>query len=173
MRAALVLTLAATCCSAAPTQIHLALGNSTSEMVAQWSDSNTSTSTQLCWRTSKARSTPRHCAGSAVYPFTQDTKRGVWYNHVATMRGLAPGEQKYYYEVDGRAEVFHFTTHGAAVSADKPQRVIVYGDMGTKCAFALCPGCTCGAVCDGDDDARAAAHAARAAAHAACAAASC
>ena len=92
-----------------------------------------------------------HSVSSSAYSFDQDPGR-VWYNHVAAMGNLQPST-KYYYQVGAGAEaspVFHFRSQvtGATLAANLPQRHVIYGDMGTACAFALCPSCTCNLTCD-------------------------
>lgn len=34
------------------------------------------------------------------------------------------------------------------LAAHLPQYHVIFGDMGSACAFTLCPACTCGLVCD-------------------------
>ena len=45
--------------------------------------------------------------------------------------------------------MYHFQSQSdSAANLRLPQRHVILGDMGTKCAFTLCPPCTCDAVCD-------------------------
>lgn len=60
---------------------------------------------------------------------------------------------KYFYQIgagDEASPVFHFRSQvtQATLAENLPQRHVIYGDMGTACAFTLCPSCTCNLTCD-------------------------
>jgi hypothetical protein len=126
-------------------QVRLALGTETTTMSVQWVSNASTTSTVVYGTDPEALS---QSASSTSYKFDQDSGR-VWYNHVAQMVGLRPST-KYFYRVGSESATFHFRSQvtDATLSANLPQRHLVYGDMGTACAFTLCPVCTCNLTCD-------------------------
>ena len=141
--------------SGQPEQVRLAIGATPDTMSVQWVDQNSSTPAVVRWGRSESELTSS--AKSEVFPFTQDPGR-LWYNHVAKMGGLAPAT-KYFYRVgegSNATQVFHFTSQvtQATLAAHLPQRHIVFGDMGTACAFTLCPVCTCNLTCTAADCAK-------------------
>jgi hypothetical protein len=137
-------------------QVHLALGAEPSTMAVQWVEQEDGAAPNTVrWGSSPSALTKS--ANSSVFKFDQDgnvtlgTNR-TWYNHVARMTGLLPAT-KYFYQIGAGSDasaVFHFQSQVTpeTLAANLPQRHIIYGDLGTACAFTLCPVCTCNLTCD-------------------------
>lgn len=100
-----------------------------------------------------------HRALAKSFEFKMDKGR-LWYNHVAKMTGLKPAT-KYYYRVISDANSsshagafpsapFHFRSQDTRETLPQslPQFHVIYGDMGTKCAFTLCAACSCDQYCN-------------------------
>lgn len=117
----------------------------------QWGTSPPQTS--ISGTSFSSSSSSYHQSNGTAHAFTADTGR-IWWNHVAEMTGLEPGQRIYYRVGDstnGYSSVFNYATQvasGAPADGDLPQYHIVFGDMGSACAFAICKGCTCDEVCD-------------------------
>lgn len=129
-------------------QVHLALGTEPSTMSVQWASKSAHSNVV---RYGTEPSALHQAASSSAYMFDQDPGR-VWYNHVASMVDLQPST-KYFYQVGSGAEaspVFHFRSQVTedTLPDNLPQRHVIYGDLGTACAFTLCPSCTCNLTCD-------------------------
>ena len=152
----LALILASAASAAAPyEQVRLSLGMEPSVMAVQFVSMTSAAPATV--RFGIAPDALGHSATSASFEFTQDANR-TWYNHVANMTGLAPST-KYFYQIGDEQDatiVFHFTSQVTpeTLAAHLPQRHIVYGDLGTACAFTLCPVCTCNLTCTAADCAK-------------------
>eukprot|EP01060_Flectonema_neradi_P028171 TRINITY_DN378_c0_g1_i5.p1 TRINITY_DN378_c0_g1~~TRINITY_DN378_c0_g1_i5.p1 ORF type:complete len:562 (+),score=143.07 TRINITY_DN378_c0_g1_i5:55-1686(+) len=125
---------------ATPEQVHLALGKTTSELNVEWVTQVTSEDV-IMWGLSK--STLNNTAKGDSVAYTKDEGR-KWYTHVATMNSLLENTE-YYYKVGnnntGFSDVFKVMNRRTATTA-KPFKHILFGDMGSACAFSLCEACT-------------------------------
>eukprot|EP00750_Incisomonas_marina_P007646 INCI15019.2.p1 GENE.INCI15019.2~~INCI15019.2.p1 ORF type:complete len:838 (+),score=117.03 INCI15019.2:61-2514(+) len=137
-----------------PEQVHTAFGHSPDTLAVQWSTMGELPPDPphlLQWGEDTAFSFGGNVTSTAV-AFTADAGR-VWFNHVASMTQLKPSS-KYFYRVgsdsDGWSETFSITSQVTkeTLAAHLPQYHVIFGDMGSACAFTLCPACTCGLVCD-------------------------
>ena len=80
---------------------------------------------------------------------------GWRYTHTATMHDLVPNTL-YFYKIGARQDTFNFTYQRARGGDDDPAVHILFGDMGSSHAFALCLGCNASSlVCDAAACARA------------------
>eukprot|EP01062_Namystynia_karyoxenos_P021148 TRINITY_DN1801_c0_g2_i1.p1 TRINITY_DN1801_c0_g2~~TRINITY_DN1801_c0_g2_i1.p1 ORF type:complete len:548 (+),score=150.62 TRINITY_DN1801_c0_g2_i1:105-1748(+) len=142
------LTSAALAAVTPPEQVRINLGKEADSMVVNWvtmaSDGGSSVAE---WGTTINLGTK---AAGDSRNFTQDPGR-IWYSHVATMTGLKENST-YYYRVgdslNGWSATYSFV-HRRQPSKGEPFRHILFGDMGSSCAFTLCDKCTKGSeVCD-------------------------
>ena len=138
-----------------PQQVHIALGHTPATMGVQWATYGDGGKARALvqWAESAAAVSSAPQLPGASFAFTADSGR-TWYNHVANMTGLAP-VTRYFYRVGdpatgGWSQIFHFKSQvtPGTLAASLPQHHIVFGDMGSKCAFTICGSCTCDLVCD-------------------------
>lgn len=133
-----------------PEQVRLAIGMSPDNMAVQFV-----TPDEVARPTVHYGLSPEalvHSAPAESFKFTVDKGR-LWYNHIANMTDLVPAT-KYFYRVvtspSSSSQIFHFRSQDNAetLPASLPQFHVIYGDMGTKCAFTLCPACSCDQYCN-------------------------
>eukprot|EP00946_MAST-07B_sp_MAST-7B-sp1_P003010 g3010.t1 len=147
-----------------PSGVHLALGYSTTSMSVGWQTlENSSTpvtnSVVEWWKASDTKPNPgsKMSTTGDIRPFTADAGR-TWYTHTAVMHDLAP-VTRYSYRVGSTSpesavawsQVFTFTSpvNTLDVKSHLPQTHVIIGDLGSACAFSLCPACNCSStVCD-------------------------
>ena len=128
-------------------QVHLALGSAAGEMNVQWTTGSNTTNLEVqFW--------PADNSSNKTTTFG-DTRSlnvsGLRYTHVATMHSLVEGAL-YRYTVGDRndAELFQFTYRSQHVQG-RPDRHVIFGDMGASHAFSLCFACSAQSLtCDSD-----------------------
>ena len=101
-----------------------------------------------------------------VRAFVADANR-TWYTHMAVMSSLQPST-RYYYRVGSNittsnsnvtstntsqwwSNIFTFESAADAKTVRErlPQKHVIIGDLGSACAFSMCPACNCSSpVCD-------------------------
>jgi len=130
-------TWAAVLAGTAPEQIHLALGMTEDTMSVAWVTPD-DTAGNVEFGEAEAGNLSSVEVGDSR-AFTLDANR-TWYTHMAIMKNLQPNT-KYSYRVGGKggySQVYNFTNRRQGT----PYRHVIFGDMGSACAFSICEACT-------------------------------
>ena len=148
-----------------PNGVHLALGYSITSMSAGWQTmENTSKPfTNSIVEYALSPDWLGHAGTSFaigdVRSFTADPGR-TWYSHTVIMTDLKPST-RYYYRVGSNStlspvswsSIFSFESAvdvaTLTTTSHVPQKHLIIGDLGSACAFSMCPKCNCSTtVCD-------------------------
>lgn len=103
------------------------------------------------WGLSATSLTESSSSGTATLQ-TYDANR-TWYQHKISLTGLKPAT-KYFYRVGdpatGWSRVFSFESlvDASTLAANLPQTHLLFGDLGSKCAFSMGPNCNCSMISD-------------------------
>lgn len=127
--------------AAAPEQVLLALGKTQDSMSVSWVTRD-KLAQEVQWHESAGLPSSYCTAAADTRSFTRDTGR-IWYTHVAIMTNLKRNTG-YEYRVGGTesySQYFSFTNQRAR-PAGTPYKHVIFGDMGSSCAFTLCKACT-------------------------------
>ena len=134
-----VLALAA----CAPEQIRIALGSAPGTMQVAWNTED-GMLFNVSWGEAGAALAASSAGDSRAINCTDQLLR---YTHMATLRGLKEG-CAYDYRVGPAGKLWSFTFRTKHVEG-RPDRHIIFGDMGASHAFSLCEACSASSsVCD-------------------------
>ena len=152
----------------APSGVHLALGRHPTEMAVAWQTYDNTSSPQMAsvvvWGRA-ADDLTEHASGSSTL-FTADRYTGAkdghgvvdagrnFTQHTALMTNLQRGTE-YFYKVGDPSknlwsQVFNFRSVAspAELERDEPRLHLIYGDLGSAYAYALCQNCTGSPYCN-------------------------
>jgi len=121
-----------------PEQVHMNLGTAVDSAVVSWV-TNSSGSGSVSYGSGSLSNN----ANGDSRAFTQDSGR-TWYTHQAVLSGLKENGNYTYSVEDGEGNKSPSYTfvHRRQPAAGEPFRHILFGDMGSSCAFTLCDKCT-------------------------------
>eukprot|EP01060_Flectonema_neradi_P026922 TRINITY_DN3654_c0_g1_i1.p1 TRINITY_DN3654_c0_g1~~TRINITY_DN3654_c0_g1_i1.p1 ORF type:complete len:533 (+),score=107.30 TRINITY_DN3654_c0_g1_i1:49-1647(+) len=122
-------------------QVHTALGKTTDTMAVQWATDLPDGTSEVMYGTSESNLTMIETGDVRKFNVSNRT----WYTRTAVMKGLDLNT-KYYYKVgdkvNGYSDVFSIVNRRTSA----PYNHILFGDMGSACAFTICDACKQGNI---------------------------